>query len=184
MKIIDVKTKKKKVIIISSSMRKGNSDKLCDKFQEGAIASGNIVTRINIRDIRLNFCLGCRDCYNYGDCVQNDDMNNIYPKIKKADVLVFATPIYFGEMSGSLKTFLDRLYPLYTSISGKVAYIIASCYEDDHTFVNDSIVGLKRTLSDFGINNIKQVIYGLGTDGPNDVREETLEECLRAGQKI
>ena len=174
----------KKVVIISSSMRKGNSDKLCDKFQEGASLSGNIVTRINIRDIKLNFCLGCRDCYNYGDCVQNDDMNKIYPKILEANTLVFATPIYFGEMSGSLKTFLDRMYPLYTSIAGKEVYIIASCYEDDYTFVDDSIAGLKRSLSDFGINNIKKVIYGLETDGPNDIREELLEESFNTGKSI
>jgi len=47
----------KKVVIISSSMRKGNSDKLCNAFETGAIVSGNQVTRINIRDIKLNFCL-------------------------------------------------------------------------------------------------------------------------------
>lgn len=174
----------KNVVIVSSSMRKGNSDKLCNEFQKGAVESGNTVTRINIRDIKLGFCLGCRDCYNYGDCVQNDDMNSIYPKILEADVLVFATPIYFGEMSGSLKTFLDRMYPLYTSIKGKEVYIIASCYEDDHTFVDDSIAGLKRSLLDFGLDNVKQVVYGLETDGPNDVREEALSEAFKVGKSI
>lgn len=174
----------KKILIISSSMRKGNSDKLCDEFQKGAIESGNIVTKINIRDIKLNFCLGCRDCYNYGDCVQNDDMNKIYPKILEADVLVFATPIYFGEMSGSLKTFIDRMYPLYTSIADKEVYIIASCYEDNFTFVNDSIKGLKRSLFDFGLENIKQVIYGLKTDEPNDIDKEALAEAFKIGQNV
>ncbi len=174
----------KKVVIVSSSMRKGNSDKLCDEFQKGAVECGNIVTRINIRDIKLGFCLGCRDCYNYGDCVQNDDMNKIYPKILEADILVFATPIYFGEMSGSLKTFLDRMYPLYTSIKGKEVYIIASCYEDDYAFVNDSIAGLKRSLCDFGLDDVKKVVYGLETDGPNDIREELLEESFKIGQSV
>lgn len=174
----------KKIVIVSSSMRKGNSDKLCDEFQRGAEEKGNIVTRINIRDIKLGFCLGCRDCYNYGDCVQNDDMNKIYPSVKECDVLVFASPIYFGEMSGSLKTFLDRLYPLYTSIAGKEVYLIASCYEDDYTFVDDSLLGLKRSLSDFGLNDIKKVIYGIETDGPNDIREELLKESFNAGQNV
>ena len=174
----------KKVVIVSSSMRKGNSDKLCDEFQKGATHSGNIITRINIRDIKLNFCLGCRDCYNYGDCVQKDDMNRIYPAILEADVLVFASPIYFGEMSGSLKTFLDRMYPLYTSIKGKEVYIIATCYQDDHTFVDDSIAGLKRSLCDFGLDYVKQVVYGIGTDGPNDVSKEALAEAFEAGKSV
>lgn len=174
----------KKIVIVSSSMRKGNSDKLCDEFQKGANQSGNVVTRINIRDIKLNFCLGCRDCYNYGDCVQNDDMNKIYHLIKVADILVFSTPIYFGEMSGSLKTFLDRMYPLYTSISGKEVYIIASCYEDDYSFVDNSIEGLKRSLRDFSLDNIKKVLYGLETDGPNDVSEDALKEAYETGRNV
>lgn len=174
----------KKVVIISSSMRKGNSDKLCDEFEKGATEAGNIITRINIRDIKLGFCLGCRDCYNYGDCTQNDDMNKLYPKLAEADVIVFATPIYFGEISGSLKTFIDRMYPLYTSISGKEVYIIVSCYEDDHTFADDSLVGFKRSLSDFGLDNIKKIIYGLETDGPNDIRKEILADAYKTGLKV
>lgn len=174
----------KKVVIISSSMRKGNSDKLCDAFETGVIASGNQVTRINIRDIKLNFCLGCRDCYNYGDCVQSDDMNKLYPKILEADVLVFATPIYFGEMCGSLKTFLDRMYPLYTSIKGKEVYIAVSCYEDNHAFADDSVEGLKRSLSDFGLNNIKKTLYALETDEQNDVSEEALEKAFNVGKNV
>jgi len=174
----------KKVVIISSSMRKGNSDKLCDEFQKGVLERGNEVTRINIRDIKLNFCLGCRDCYNYGDCVQTDDMNNFYPKILEADILVFATPIYFGEMSGSLKTFLDRMYPLFMSIEGKEVYIIASCYENKKNFIDDSIVGLRRSLSDFGLNEVKKVIYAVGTDASDDVQDDVLAEAFNIGKCI
>lgn len=174
----------KNVVVISSSPRKGNSDKLCDEFCKGAINGGNNVKRINIRDIKLNFCLACRDCYNYGNCVQNDDMNSIYPYIRQADILVFSTPIYFGEMSGQLKTFLDRLYPLYTSIKGKQVYLIASCYENNKTFIDNSLNGLKRVLQDFGLTDIKQVIYGENTDEPNDITKEQLQFAYLVGEKV
>lgn len=174
----------KNVVIISSSMRIGNSDKLCDEFQIGATKSGHSVDRINLRDIKLNFCLACRDCYNYGNCVQNDDMNKIYPKIKDADVLVFATPIYYGEMSGSLKTFFDRLYPLFTSIGKKEVYIIATCYEDDKNFIDSSVEGLKRVLKDFGLTDIKGVVYGENTDEPNDVSTAQLTAAFNMGSKV
>jgi len=174
----------KNIVIVSSSMRKGNSDKLCDEFQNGASKNGNQIERINLRDIKLNFCLACRDCYNYGDCVQKDDMNKIYPKIKNADVLIFATPIYYGEMSGQLKTFFDRLYPLFTSINNKDIYLIATCYEDDKEFVDSSLAGLKRVLKDFGLTNINGIVYGQNTDEPNDVSDTQLKNAFNMGMSI
>ena len=174
----------KSIVIISSSMRKGNSDKLCDEFQKGASQNENKTERINLREIKFNYCLACRDCYNFGNCVQNDDMNKIYPKIKNADVLVFATPIYYGEMSGQLKTFFDRLYPLFTSIGKKEIYLIATCYENDKKFVDASLEGLKRVLKDFGLTNIKGIIYGENTDEPNDVSVAQLKNAFNIGVKI
>lgn len=174
----------KNVVIISSSMRKGNSDKLCDYFQKGVIESRNKVERINLRDIELKFCLACRDCYNFGNCTQNDDMNKIYPIIKAADVLVLATPIYYGEMSGQLKVFLDRLYPLFTSIGKKDIYLIASCYENDTSFIDSSLKSIKRVLSDFGLVNIKGIVYGENTDEPNDISSKQLLAAYNKGKAI
>lgn len=174
----------KNVVIISSSMRKGNSDKLCDYFQKGVIENGNHVERINIRDIKLNFCLACRDCYNIGNCVQSDDMNKFYPVIRKADVLVFATPIYYGEMSGQLKTFLDRLYPIFTSMGRKDVYLIGTCYENDTIFIEKSLNGLRRVLADFGLDNVKEIIYGENTDEPNDITKEQLNAAYKQGKLV
>lgn len=174
----------KKVVIISSSMRKGNSDKLAEAFCKGAVEGGNHVDKINLRDIKLNFCTGCRDCYNYGDCTIHDDMNKLYPLIREADVLVFATPIYFGNMSGALKTFIDRMYPLYTSLSGKEVYIIASCYQDDEGFVEASIESLKRAIADFGIKDFKPTIYGIGCDEVDDVTNSQIEKAYKAGKGV
>jgi len=173
----------KKVVIISSSMRQGNSDKLASEFESGAKESGRLVTRINIRDINLKFCTGCRDCYNYGDCTIMDDMNGLYQTLREADVLVFSTPIYFGNMSGQLKTFIDRMYPLYTSIAGKKAYIIVSCYSGDYGFAEESALSLKRSLADFKICDVT-MLYGVGLDEPNDVTASQLKEAFDAGRGV
>ncbi len=165
-------------------MRNGNSNKLCDEFERGCTERANIVKRINIRDIKLNFCIACRDCYNYGDCVQKDDMNSVYPYIKEADVLVFATPIYFGEMSGQLKTFIDRMYPLYTNLDDKDVYIISSCYQDDKKYIDESVKGLTRSLKNLGLTNIKQIVYGENTDESNDITVEQLSQAYLLGLKI
>ncbi|MGM9665282.1 MAG: flavodoxin family protein, partial [Eubacteriales bacterium] len=97
----------KKVIIISSSPRKnGNSDTLAAEFEKGAASAGNTVEKINVRELDLKFCIGCQFCQTHGTCVQKDSMNGLYEKIQNADVIVFATPVYYYAVSGQLKTFL------------------------------------------------------------------------------
>lgn len=107
----------KNVVIVNSTMRKnGNSQVLAENFAAGAREVGHNVEMINLRDMDLKFCLGCFYCQTHDKCVLSDDMNGLLNTVQHADVLVFATPIYYYEMSGQLKTFLDRLNPLYPQI--------------------------------------------------------------------
>lgn len=174
----------KEIVIISSSMRKGNSDILCDEFEKGARKSGNIVTRINIREHNIQFCSACSDCYNVGSCNHKDDMNNFYKTIKNADVLVFATPIYFGSISGSLKVFIDRLYPIYRTLKACEAYVIATCYNNQRAFIDESLDGIRRFLADAGNIPIKQIIYGENTDEAGDVSPEQKKCAYDVGLQI
>ena len=87
----------KRVLIISGSPRKnGNSQLLCERFQEGAKASGHHVDLIQIAERQIGFCRACDGCMrNNGICVLYDDMAEILEIFQKADVLVLATPVYF-----------------------------------------------------------------------------------------
>ena len=117
----------KKVLIISSSPRKGgNSDTLCDKFAQGATEAGNSIEKIFLRDKKINYCSGCGLCNNndYTACSQNDDMEEILTKMMDADVIVFGTPVYFYTMCGQLKTLIDRCCSRYTKINNKEFYYI------------------------------------------------------------
>lgn len=174
----------KKIVIISSSMRQGNSDALCDEFQRGAQDANNVVERINLREKNIKFCTACCDCYNIGSCTIKDDMNNLYEILKQAEILVFATPIYFGEISGQLKVFIDRLYPIYQNLKVKEAYVIASCYQNDKQFVDDSIYGIERFLEDIGNVPLKAVIYGENTDEENDITNEQKQKAYQLGISI
>ena len=99
----------KKVLIISSSPRKNsNSEALCMAFADGARESGHEVEVISLRDKTISFCRGCFACQTTKECVIKDDASEICRKALTADVLVFASPIYYYEMSGQLKTMLDR----------------------------------------------------------------------------
>jgi len=104
----------KKVIVISTSLRRGsNSDMLADQFVEGAKSAGNEVEKISLVGKNIQFCKGCLGCQKLGRCVINDDVNDIMAKVLKADVICWATPIYYYEMSGQMKTLIDRMNAMY-----------------------------------------------------------------------
>lgn len=123
----------KKVIIISSSPRKGgNSDVLCDEFLKGVIEAGHSAEKIFLRDKKINYCNGCGFCNtnDYTKCSQNDDMNEILDRMETADVVVFSTPIYFYAISGQMKTFIDRMCARYTHIQNKEFYYIMTAADN------------------------------------------------------
>ncbi|WP_432734498.1 flavodoxin family protein [Maridesulfovibrio sp. FT414] len=118
----------KKILLISASPRQqGNSDILCDEFIRGAKESGHNAEKIRLADQNINYCTGCCSCISgNGTCAQQDDMNEIYGKILSADVLVLASPVYFRSFNGQMKTFIDRVCPIYSMISNKDIYFIIS----------------------------------------------------------
>lgn len=104
----------KNILVISASLRNGsNSDMLADEFMRGALESGNKAEKITLRGKSINFCKGCLACQKTGKCVIKDDMAEILPKMQQADVICFASPVYFYDMCGQLKIFLDRTNPLF-----------------------------------------------------------------------
>jgi len=105
----------KKVVILNGSPRKrGNTSALVKAFTEGAESSGHAVTEFFLDGMEIHGCKGCfgghgsKDC----PCVQHDDMDKIYPAVKDCDVIVLATPLYYWNMSGQIRTAIDRLFAL------------------------------------------------------------------------
>ncbi len=118
----------KNILIISASPRKNaNSDALCDEFMRGAREAGHHAEKIRLAEKDINHCTGCCSCIgNRGACVQRDDMNAILEKMLAADVLVLASPVYFRSFNGRMKTFMDRVCPVYPMIHGTDVYFIVS----------------------------------------------------------
>ena len=86
----------KKVLIISTSLRKNsNSDALAKSFAEGARSAGNEVETVSLTGKNIAFRKGCLACQSIGRCVIKDDAIVLAEKMRTADVLVFATPIYY-----------------------------------------------------------------------------------------
>lgn len=106
----------KKVLVIGSSLReKSNSETLADAFAAGAQSSRKQVEQVSLKGKSIAFCQGCPACLNTHACVIRDDAAAIAEQMRQADVIAFASPIYYYEMSGQMKTLLDRANPLYSS---------------------------------------------------------------------
>lgn len=163
---------KKNIVIVSSTPRKdGNSDILAEEFARGAKEAGHNVKKINIREIELKFCIGCMSCMTSGKCVINDSMNSLYEPIKNADVLVFATPVYYYEMSGQLKTFLDRLNPLYSQENKfRQVYVIATSAEDDRSAMDGVESGIGGWIACFPSVKLEGIVYGTGLTDVGEAR--------------
>jgi len=105
-----------KILILNGAARKnGDTAKLINAFTDGAKNSNNEVCEFYLQDMNIKGCLGCEHCSksakdSSNPCVQNDDMSMINEAFVDTDVVVFASPVYFWTITGTLKTAADRLY--------------------------------------------------------------------------
>ncbi len=139
----------KNVLVISASMRaNSNSDMLAAAFADGAAAAGNRVETVSLKGKSIAFCRGCLACQKLGRCVIADDAVEITEKMKNADVIAFATPIYYYEMSGQLKTLLDRANSLFPSdYAFRETYFLSCATEDEPTRMSARCTALRAGSS-------------------------------------
>ena len=102
----------KTAAIFLSSPRKGsNSSILAVAMGEGVSAAGGTVEVVDLARLDIKPCLACEACTNNGGkCVQRDGMKMVYSQVINADIIILATPVYWFNMSGQLKVFLDRCF--------------------------------------------------------------------------
>ena len=104
----------KKILILNGSPRKkGTTASLIKAFTEGAESAGNEVKELYLPGMSIGGCLACEACSgNGGSCVQKDDMERVNEAVEWSDVIVFASPMYWGKVTGQLKIVVDRLYAM------------------------------------------------------------------------
>jgi multimeric flavodoxin WrbA len=110
---------KKNVLVITGSPRKnGNSEMMADSFIEGALKSGHIVNKFSAAEKTIYGCKACDTCWSTDTaCSYKDGFTELEPLLENADVVVFATPLYWSSMPSQLKAAIDKLY----------AYVASSC---------------------------------------------------------
>lgn len=178
----------KKVLIVSTSIRNGsNSEILAHEVERGALDAGNTVEFVSLADKEIGFCRGCLACQKTGSCVIRDDMDALIEKVREADALVFATPIYYYEMSGQLKVFLDRCNPLYISdYKFRSVYLVTASAEEGDDVAERAAQGLQGWIECFPKASLGGLLSSGGVTGPNEAagREELLAAAFEFGRQI
>lgn len=177
----------KQVLIISTSPRKGgNSDTLAGEFARGAREAGNQVEKVELCDKTIGFCRGCLSCQKTLRCVIHDDADIITQKMLTADVIVFATPIYYYEMCGQMKTMLDRANPLYPSdYAFRDIYLLAAAADEDAGTVDGAVKGLEGWIACFEKARLAGTVFAGGVNAVGAIHgHRALKEAYDMGKAV
>ncbi|MDR2527397.1 MAG: flavodoxin family protein [Synergistaceae bacterium] len=140
----------KNVVVLSGSPRKGGTtDRLVDAFAEGAAGSERVVSVFRVADMEIGGCLGCNHCFREtGVCARKDGMGSVLEELRKADVLVFASPVYYFGVSSQLKAAVDRMYALMKEgMRVKRAALLMTCGDDTDAAAAPSIAMFRRVFA-------------------------------------
>ena len=165
----------KRLVILSTSPRKNsNSHALVESFAKGAAEAGNEVEIISLIGKQIAFCKGCFACQTTGRCVIRDDAIEIEQKVLNADVVVWATPIYYYEMSLFPKDYRFR-----------DVYLLASASEDEDCVPQRAVEGLKGWVDCFERATFQDYVFCGGVTDPGDIRgNEKLRAAYEMGKAI
>lgn len=178
----------KKVLIISTSLRQNsNSEILAKATERGAKDAGHEVEFVSLKDKNIQFCKGCLACQKLGHCVINDDANAITEKMQEADVIVWASPVYYYEMSGQMKTLIDRANALFaTGKNFKEVYGISTSADGSQGVVQSVLNGINGWIACFDDVKLCGYVEGGNLNSPNEVstRQELLDQAYNMGKNI
>lgn len=176
----------KQILVISTSPRKGgNSDTLADAFVQGAREAGHRVEKITLHDKAIGFCKGCLTCVKTQRCIIHDDAAAIAQQMLTADVLVFATPVYYYGMCGQMKTLLDRSNPLYSAdYRFQDVYLLAAAAEEDEHTVDGTVTGLQGWIDCFPKARLAGTVFAGGVTSMGEIQgHAALEQAHEMGKR-
>ncbi len=184
-----------KIIIVKASPRKkGNSAILAEQVAAGAEAVGAEVESFYLHGLDIQPCDACDACQGVADldCVIEDDMQILYPKIRKADAVVYVSPIYWFTVSAQMKLFMDRCYglggdsPEEHALAGKRIGVVLT-YGGDDPFDAGAVNAIRtfQDMFDYIPAEIVGIVYGYALDA-GEIRqdEDVMEKAYELGKKL
>ncbi|MGE5633315.1 MAG: flavodoxin family protein [Caulobacteraceae bacterium] len=182
----------KVLALLGSPRRKGNTALLLDEYIRGIKDSHKDaeITKIFLQEKAIKNCMACEACHNVpvGKCAIKDDMQELYPLFREADMVIYATPVYWWSVSAQLKAFMDRCYalgPIADSFAGKKAVLLMT-YGGELPNKGPELV--KTTFEEIcDYKEMKLIdVYGVCTDDYMPVAENTkaLKDVYEMGLRV
>lgn len=185
--------------IVGSKRKKGNTSALVQEAIRAAQKEGAETKLIFLSDYSIKDCMGCEGCKDTYKCVINDDMQKIYPLLLEADGIILGSPTYFYNISGDMKTFIDRCYcfeifaeddrscwlSINEVLGGKYAAIIAVCEQHNEEDMGVTPEAMSKPLEALGYRIVDTVkVLGLFKAGEALKDDQALEQAGKAGEKL
>lgn len=105
------------LVVCGSPHKNGTTNAMADALISAIDLNQHQVEKIQLCEKKVSPCLGCNYCRNHGGtCIQQDDMQSLYPSLLKADLVVFASPLYYFGFTAQIKAFIDRFYAVNTQL--------------------------------------------------------------------
>jgi multimeric flavodoxin WrbA len=176
------------VLVLKSSPREnGNSNMLAERLETGAKESGAVVESLMLHHMDIRPCDACDACLETGVCIVQDDMQQIYPLIEKANVIVIAGPVYWFTISAQAKLCIDRWYALPDGTFRDKQIGIVLTYGDTDLYTSGGINAIHTFESMFRYvgAEITGMVYGSAWEiGDAQKQPELMERAYQLGQKL
>ena len=170
------------ILVLNGSPRpKGNTTAMVDAFVKGTKEHGHTVTVILVCQKKIAGCLACEYCHtkDEGKCIQQDDMQEVYPVLEEAEMIVLASPVYYHSFTGQLQCAINRIYALDKPKKLKKAALILSS-GSDHVY-SGAIYEYQNSF----LNYLKLEDMGIVTAyGKQNKSEEKLNELEDFGKSL
>ena len=182
----------KNIIVLKGSPRvNGNSNTLANQVAAGAKEAGAVVESFFLQNMNIQPCDACDTCEETsGVCIIKDDMQTLYPKLRQADTLVLASPVYWFTISAQLKACIDRWYAFEfdddKSMRGKKVGIVLSYGDTDlHTSGGINAIHTFESMFRYLSGEIVGTVHGTAMDvGDIEKQTELMENAYKLGQKL
>jgi multimeric flavodoxin WrbA len=176
--------------IMGSPRKNGNTHVLVSKILEGAQEAGAHTETVLLGDVHIKECDGCHACWKGFECNKKDDMNKLYSKIIKSDVIIFGTPVYWYGSTALMKAFIDRMVYFNCpenrkKIKGKKAVLVVPFEEQNPATARLVKEFFKKSLGYLDVKLIETLLVpGVTKRGEVKKKEDVMERAFLLGAKI
>lgn len=168
-----------KIAILNGSPRKQNTSAMVDAFCEGAKEAGHKVEVLHVGKMKIGGCMGCEYCHTKGDgkCIQKDDMDKVMPSYLDADMIVYASPVYYFDVTAQLSAAMQRVYAIGKPPKAtKAALLISSGSPDTGA---GAIATYQNMIGYMGIENAG-IFTAAGDENKSEAKMNEIREFAKA----